>query len=113
MLSSLNRAHSLVLDGVYDHIAYTEKSLARLVKAKVKAERTAARQAQYVQSYAFAGASIPSSSTTAMPAPHVSGLMSSSSCLSSMLTTLSSVTSGVHTLSQNLTDRLAPRILNE
>ncbi|KIL69369.1 hypothetical protein M378DRAFT_184532 [Amanita muscaria Koide BX008] len=32
-------------DGVFDHKAYTEKSLARLVKAKAKAERAAARQA--------------------------------------------------------------------
>ncbi|KAJ8502395.1 hypothetical protein ONZ45_g11808 [Pleurotus djamor] len=32
-------------DGVFDHKSYTEKSLARLVKAKVKAERAAARQA--------------------------------------------------------------------
>ncbi|KAF5336031.1 hypothetical protein D9611_006309 [Ephemerocybe angulata] len=31
-------------DGVFDHKAYTEKSLARLVKAKAKAERAAARQ---------------------------------------------------------------------
>ncbi|KAF7308096.1 Ubiquitin-protein ligase [Mycena kentingensis (nom. inval.)] len=32
-------------DGVFDHKAYTEKALARLVKAKAKAERAAARQA--------------------------------------------------------------------
>ncbi|KAG2011493.1 ubiquitin-protein ligase [Coprinopsis cinerea AmutBmut pab1-1] len=32
-------------DGVFDHKAYTEKSLARMVKAKAKAERAAARQA--------------------------------------------------------------------
>ncbi|TRM65525.1 hypothetical protein BD626DRAFT_489037 [Schizophyllum amplum] len=32
-------------DGVFDHKSYTEKSLARLVKAKAKAERAAARQA--------------------------------------------------------------------
>lgn len=32
-------------DGVFDHKSYTEKSLGRLVKAKVKAERAAARQA--------------------------------------------------------------------
>lgn len=31
-------------DGVFDHKAYTEKSLARMVKAKAKAERAAARQ---------------------------------------------------------------------
>ena len=59
----------LVLDGVYDHKVYTEKSLARMVKAKAKAERAAARQAQHVQLYAFAGVSTPSSSTTATPAP--------------------------------------------
>ena len=59
----------LVLDGVYDHKVYTEKSLARMVKAKAKAERATARQAQHVQLYAFAGVSTPSSSTTATPAP--------------------------------------------
>ncbi|KIY44943.1 hypothetical protein FISHEDRAFT_50340 [Fistulina hepatica ATCC 64428] len=32
-------------DGVFDHKSYTEKALARLVKAKVKADRAAARQA--------------------------------------------------------------------
>ncbi|KAJ6514891.1 hypothetical protein C8R47DRAFT_1275714 [Mycena vitilis] len=32
-------------DGVFDHKGYTEKSLARMVKAKAKAERAAARQA--------------------------------------------------------------------
>ncbi|KAK2463605.1 hypothetical protein APHAL10511_004356 [Amanita phalloides] len=32
-------------DGVFDHKAYTEKSLARLVKARARAERAAARQA--------------------------------------------------------------------
>ncbi|KAF8623233.1 hypothetical protein AX15_006467 [Amanita polypyramis BW_CC] len=31
-------------DGVFDHKAYTEKSLARLVKARARAERAAARQ---------------------------------------------------------------------
>ncbi|KAG6853894.1 hypothetical protein C0991_000359 [Blastosporella zonata] len=32
-------------DGVFDHKGYTEKSLARMVKAKAKADRAAARQA--------------------------------------------------------------------
>jgi E3 ubiquitin-protein ligase TRIP12 len=58
----------LFLDGVYDHKVYTEKSLARMVKAKAKAERAAARQAQH-HLYAFAGISTPSSSATATPAP--------------------------------------------
>ena len=48
---------------------YTEKSFARMVKAKAKAERAAARQAQHVQLYASTGVSTPSSSTTATPAP--------------------------------------------
>ncbi|KAI9429610.1 ubiquitin-protein ligase [Lactarius indigo] len=57
-------------DGVYDHKAYTEKSLARMMKAKAKADRAAARQAQHAQLYAFAGVSTPSSSSaTATPAP--------------------------------------------
>ncbi|KAF7309974.1 Ubiquitin-protein ligase [Mycena indigotica] len=34
-------------DGVFDHKAYTEKSLGRLIKAKAKAERAAARQATH------------------------------------------------------------------
>ncbi|KAJ6519112.1 hypothetical protein C8R45DRAFT_950282 [Mycena sanguinolenta] len=34
-------------DGVFDHKGYTEKSLVRLVKAKAKAERAAARQAAH------------------------------------------------------------------
>ncbi|KAF7370365.1 Ubiquitin fusion degradation protein 4 [Mycena sanguinolenta] len=34
-------------DGVFDHKGYTEKSLARMVKAKAKAERAAARQAAH------------------------------------------------------------------
>lgn len=32
-------------DGVFDHKSYTEKSLAKLIKAKAKADRAAARQA--------------------------------------------------------------------
>ncbi|KAJ7251448.1 hypothetical protein C8J57DRAFT_1078213 [Mycena rebaudengoi] len=34
-------------DGVFDHKGYTEKSLARMIKAKAKAERAAARQATH------------------------------------------------------------------
>lgn len=34
-----------MIDGVFDHKSYTEKSLARMIKAKAKAERAAARQA--------------------------------------------------------------------
>lgn len=33
------------IDGVFDHRSYTEKALSRLVKAKAKADRAAARQA--------------------------------------------------------------------
>jgi E3 ubiquitin-protein ligase TRIP12 len=36
-----------MLDGVFDHKGYTEKSLARLVKAKAKADRAAARLAAH------------------------------------------------------------------
>jgi E3 ubiquitin-protein ligase TRIP12 len=35
-------------DGVFDHKAYTEKGLAKMVKAKAKAERTAMRLASQV-----------------------------------------------------------------
>jgi E3 ubiquitin-protein ligase TRIP12 len=36
----------LFVDGVFDHKSYTEKSLARMLKAKSKAERAATRQSQ-------------------------------------------------------------------
>lgn len=35
----------MVTDGVFDHKGYTEKSLLRMIKAKAKADRAAARQA--------------------------------------------------------------------
>jgi hypothetical protein len=38
-VSERNRADFFVRDGVYDHKAYTEKSLARIIKAKAQAER--------------------------------------------------------------------------
>jgi hypothetical protein len=44
MFSSTNLPHP---DGVFDHKSYTEKSLSRLIKAKAKAERAAARQASH------------------------------------------------------------------
>ncbi|KAI9510528.1 hypothetical protein F5148DRAFT_1274737 [Russula earlei] len=56
-------------DGVYDHKVYTEKSLGRMMKAKAKSDRAAARHAQQTQFYALVGGSTPSSSTTATPAP--------------------------------------------
>ncbi|TFK39908.1 hypothetical protein BDQ12DRAFT_602743 [Crucibulum laeve] len=61
-------------DGVFDHKQYTEKSLARLVKARVKADRAAARQAaqggmviEPVTS--TAAVSTPSRENEASPAP--------------------------------------------
>jgi E3 ubiquitin-protein ligase TRIP12 len=62
-------AQFCILDGVYDHKAYTEKSLGRMMKAKAKAERAAARHAQQTQLYALVGTSTPSSSATATPGP--------------------------------------------
>ncbi|KAI0272306.1 hypothetical protein BC834DRAFT_1030472 [Gloeopeniophorella convolvens] len=57
-------------DGVYDHKTYTEKALSRMIKAKAKVERAAARQAQQAQLHAaLIGAPTPSSSATATPAP--------------------------------------------
>jgi len=53
---------------VYDHKVYTEKSLGRMIKAKAKADRAAARHAQQSPMHAL-GASTPSSSTTATPGP--------------------------------------------
>lgn len=37
-------------DGVFDHKGYTDKALTRMVKAKAKADRTAARQAAFALS---------------------------------------------------------------
>ncbi|KXN92383.1 Ubiquitin fusion degradation protein 4 [Leucoagaricus sp. SymC.cos] len=55
-------------DGVFDHKAYTEKSLARLVKAKAKADRAAARHA--AQASASTSVPAPSAPTeAATPAP--------------------------------------------
>ena len=51
-------------DGVFDHKGYTEKSLSRLVKAKAKADRAAARQA----TVAAAGL-VPPASTSAGVSP--------------------------------------------
>ncbi|PPQ78382.1 hypothetical protein CVT25_011605 [Psilocybe cyanescens] len=62
-------------DGVFDHKAYTEKSLAKLVKAKAKADRAAARLAAQAQSSSGAiGAPSPTpgpgpSADDASPAP--------------------------------------------
>ena len=53
---------------MYDHKAYSEKSLGRMIKAKAKADRAAARHAQQAQLHAL-GVSTPSSSTTATPGP--------------------------------------------
>jgi E3 ubiquitin-protein ligase TRIP12 len=39
------RTQYAIIDGVFDHKGYTEKSLARMVKAKAKADRAAARMA--------------------------------------------------------------------
>lgn len=50
-------------DGVFDHKAYTEKSLSRLVKARAKADRAAARLAQTAQ------ASTPNSEPSTVSAP--------------------------------------------
>jgi E3 ubiquitin-protein ligase TRIP12 len=49
------------LDGVFDHKAYTEKSLARMVKAKAKADRVAARQVAQTPT----SVSVPAASTSA------------------------------------------------
>jgi len=50
----------MFIDGVFDHKGYTEKSLARMVKAKAKADRVATRLA--VQAPA-ANAILPTTST--------------------------------------------------
>lgn len=53
----------LYLEGVFDHKVYTEKSLAKMVKAKAKAERAAARLA------AQGAPSVPPTSSTPTPTP--------------------------------------------
>lgn len=55
-------------DGVFDHKGYTEKSLARMVKAKAKAERAAARQQAQATLNAIVGLSTPSGSGPVTPA---------------------------------------------
>ncbi|KAJ7231897.1 hypothetical protein B0H12DRAFT_1262703 [Mycena haematopus] len=47
LFAALERRLTVGLDGVFDHKGYTEKSLARMVKAKAKAERAAVRQATH------------------------------------------------------------------
>ena len=47
----------MLLDGVFDHKGYTEKSLARMVKAKAKADRAAARLAAH-QAHAAQASSV-------------------------------------------------------
>ncbi|KAK7025056.1 ubiquitin fusion degradation protein 4 [Favolaschia claudopus] len=58
-------------DGVFDHKGYTEKSLARMVKAKAKAERAAARQATHASLAAamLIADPTPKASTSAAAAP--------------------------------------------
>ncbi|KAJ7180903.1 hypothetical protein C8R46DRAFT_985964 [Mycena filopes] len=56
-------------DGVFDHKGYTEKSLARMVKAKAKAERAAARQATHATlAAAMLISPAPAASSSAAPA---------------------------------------------
>ncbi|GLB41853.1 putative protein with domain Homologous to E6-AP Carboxyl Terminus with [Lyophyllum shimeji] len=55
-------------DGVFDHKGYTEKSLARMVKAKAKADRAAARQAAHAPLVA-AGLTLPLTIPADEPSP--------------------------------------------
>ncbi|KAH7881773.1 hypothetical protein F5I97DRAFT_1945577 [Phlebopus sp. FC_14] len=55
-------------DGVFDHKGYTDKALTRMVKAKAKADRAAARQAAE-----SASQPVPSSATTSDTLPHGPG----------------------------------------
>ncbi|TFK74978.1 hypothetical protein BDN72DRAFT_886090 [Pluteus cervinus] len=55
-------------DGVFDHKGYTEKSLARLIKAKHKADRAAARQAAQQSSTTAAPPARPESTSPTPPA---------------------------------------------
>ncbi|KAF8261592.1 hypothetical protein EI94DRAFT_1789382, partial [Lactarius quietus] len=55
--------------GIYDPKAYMEKLLARLSKARAKANSTATRQAQHMPLYVFAGVLTPLSSAMVTPAP--------------------------------------------
>ena len=60
-------------DGVFDHKSYTEKSIARAVKAKAKAARHAAREANMATINALMGLPPPTSSSAA-PSGAGSGL---------------------------------------
>ncbi|KAJ2915477.1 hypothetical protein MD484_g4935, partial [Candolleomyces efflorescens] len=56
-------------DSVFDHKAYTEKSLSRMVKAKAKADRAAARQANQ----AATSSATPVESSAPTPTPEAEG----------------------------------------
>ncbi|PCH36373.1 hypothetical protein WOLCODRAFT_28515 [Wolfiporia cocos MD-104 SS10] len=58
-------------DGVFDNKAYSEKSLTRMVKARAKADRTAARQAAYAAEVGAVHGSLPeaSGSSASVPLP--------------------------------------------
>ncbi|EGO22225.1 hypothetical protein SERLADRAFT_357165 [Serpula lacrymans var. lacrymans S7.9] len=62
-------------DGVFDHKAYTDKALARMIKAKAKADRAAARQL----AAAAAGFPVSSSATAASTPASVQGASASES----------------------------------
>ncbi|KAH9479473.1 E3 ubiquitin-protein ligase UPL3 [Psilocybe cubensis] len=65
-------------DGVFDHKAYTEKSLAKLVKAKAKAERAAARLVTQAQTPTGAPATLSSTPGSAVPTDDASPVPGSS-----------------------------------
>ena len=68
VLSPLYGFLTLISDGVFDHKGYTEKSLARMVKAKAKADRAAARLAAHQANVAQA-TSLAVEPSTAITAP--------------------------------------------
>lgn len=61
-------SHIYTSDGVFDHKVYTEKSLSRMIKAKAKADRAAARHAATAPLVAAMLLNPPSTSTHMTPA---------------------------------------------
>jgi E3 ubiquitin-protein ligase TRIP12 len=68
-------AQFCMLDGIYKHKVYTEKSLRRMMKAKVKAECAVVHHVQQMQLYALIGTSTLSSSASATHRPPLETVM--------------------------------------
>ncbi|EKM81670.1 hypothetical protein AGABI1DRAFT_54559 [Agaricus bisporus var. burnettii JB137-S8] len=90
-------------DGVFDHKAYTEKSLARMVKARAKADRVAARQVAQTPALA----STPAASTSAEAATSVADVETSKPAPASEQTS-QEAEEGIATANTTLTKETPP-----